>query len=102
MILFTLILIELVLISTLVFFVFKEFYYFVLYKYKYKYKILKMKAKAKYSFEDNVFMTNLSLGVFASSLVAVVTAKGYFVLIYLIVTFISAFAMVNYNYKNKN
>jgi len=69
---------------------------------KYKFKILRVKVKAKFAYLDYKFMTNLSIGIFASSLVAMFVAESFIsVVVFSITITISAIAMIDYNYKNK-
>ena len=65
-------------------------------------KLFKFKEKFKYSIEDMELMTNLSLGVFVGSVVAViVTVNVYLVATYVASATISFFAMIEYNYKKR-
>jgi hypothetical protein len=67
---------------------------------KYKFKILRVKIKARFAYYDYEFMTNLSIGIFASSLVAMFVSESFItVVVFSITIIISAIAMVDYNYK---
>jgi len=88
---------ELVLIIIFVFTLYKEIINFIFVKHKIKvYRIL---IKVRHSYYDYGFMTNLSMSVFASSLVAIVVSSGMFTLAYSVMAIFSFIAMIDYNYK---
>jgi len=69
---------------------------------KYKFKILRVEVKVRFAFNDYTFMTNLSIGIFASSLVALIVSQSVAsVVICMTAMIMSSIAMVDYNYKNK-
>lgn len=82
--------------SRFVFSVFELIYF------KYKFKILRAESKARFSFYDYSFMTNLSMGIFVSSLVALIISQSVMsVITCTMAMIISLIAMIDYNYKNK-
>ena len=56
-------------------------------------------TKINYSLNDYSFMTNLSMGVFISSLVAIIVTSGVVMFIYMAMAIFAFFAMIDYNYK---
>jgi len=65
-------------------------------------KILRVEVKARFAYRDYEFMTNLSIGIFASSLVAMFVAESFMaIVVFSITIIISAIAMVDYNYKKQ-
>ena len=69
---------------------------------RYRIVLLKFFVKLKYAFNDYDFMANLSIGIFASSLIAlVVSVKEVVIIIYVITTVLSFVAMIDYNYKKR-
>jgi len=68
--------------------------------YKHKFFVLRFLVKLRHTYYDYSFMTNLSMGVFASSIVALVVSTGvYTIVAYSLVAVISFIAMIDYNYK---
>jgi len=87
---------EAIMVSILVKGLFNALYF------KYRYKLLKILVKLRYSYYDYGFMTNLTIGIFASSIVALIVSTGTFtILVYTLVAVVSFIAMIDYNYKNK-
>lgn len=68
---------------------------------KYKFSIFRLFIKLKFSYYDYAFMSSLSMGVFASSIVAIIVSKGGFIIAYFVVAIVSFKAMIDYNYKNR-
>lgn len=78
--------------------VFNVLYYYVYNRYKYK--LFKFIIKLNLAYRDNDFMTNLSMGVFASSLVALFVANTLVsTIICSFASLVSFIAMVDYRYK---
>jgi len=67
---------------------------------KNKMSTLRFLVKLRHAYYDYSFMTNLSMGIFASSIVALVVSTGiYTIVAYSLVAVVSFVAMIDYNYK---
>ena len=86
------------LIISIPFFIICVFVKFILKKYKFVF--YRFFIKLKFSWNDNAFMSNLSMGIFASSIVALIVSTGVFTItIYILVAIVSFIAMIDYNFK---
>ena len=69
---------------------------------KYKFKIFRGILKVRFSFYDYSFMTNLSMSIFASSLVSLIVSQSVMSIVACAIAMVMSFiAMIDYNYKNK-